>query len=71
LKHGEEAEVARDVEKLLKVERLGEVPKLSLEPCEVISTVPRLDLVNIEGVTEPKMNVHIDLGLDQLEEAEE
>lgn len=63
--------MARDVEKLLKVERLGEVPKLSIEPCEVIPAVPRLDLVNIEGVTEPKINVHIDLGLDQLEEAEE
>lgn len=63
--------MARDIEKLLKVERLGEVPKLSLEPCEVISAIPKLDLPNIEGVTEPKMNVHIDLGLDQLEEAEE
>jgi len=63
--------MARDVEKLLKVERLGEVLKLSLEPCEVISAIPKLDLVNIESITEPKMNVHIDLGLDQLEEAEE
>ncbi len=63
--------MAREVEKLLKVERLGEVPKLSLEPCEVISAIPKLDLVNIEGVTEPKMNVHIDLGLDQLEDTEE
>ena len=63
--------MAREVEKLLKVERLGEVPKLSLETCEVVSAIPKLDLVNIENVTEPKMNVHIDLGLDQLEEAEE
>ncbi len=62
--------MAREVEKLLKVERLGEVPKLSLEPCEVISAIPKLDLVNIEGITEPKMNVHIDLGLDQLEDTE-
>jgi hypothetical protein len=63
--------MAREIEKLLKVERLGEVPKLSLEPCEVVSAIPKLELVNIEGVTEPKMNVHIDLGLDQLEETEE
>ena len=63
--------MAREVEKLLKVDRLGEVPKLSLEPCEVVSAIPKLDLVNIESVTETKMNVHIDLGLDQLEEAEE
>lgn len=64
--------MARDVEKLLKVERLGEAPKLSLDTCEVIPTTPiLLDLVNIEDCTESKMNVHIDLGLDQLEEAEE
>lgn len=63
--------MARDVEKLLKIERLGEAPKLSLDACEIIPTTPILDLVNIEDCTEPKMNVHIDLGLDQLEEGEE
>jgi hypothetical protein len=62
--------MARNVEKLLKIET-PEVPKLALEPCEVIPTIPRLDLTNIEACTEPAMNVHIDLGLDQLEEAEE
>ena len=60
--------MARNVEKLLKIETPREVSKLTLEPCEVI---PRLDLTNIEACTEPAMNVHIDLGLDQLEEAEE
>ena len=63
--------MVRNVEKLLKVERLGEVPELTLETCEVIPVTPRLELVNIESCTEPAMNVHIDLGLDQLEEAEE
>ena len=63
--------MARNVEKLLKIQRLGEVSKLTLEPCEVIPTVPRLDLTNIEPCTEPAINVHIDLGLDQLEEQEE
>ena len=63
--------MARNVEKLLKIERLGEAPKLTVESCEVIPAIPRLDLANIEACTEPKMNVHIDLGLDQLEEAEE
>jgi hypothetical protein len=63
--------MARNVEKLLKIETTREVSKLTLEPCEVIPTTPRLDLTNIEPCTEPAMNVHIDLGLDQLEEAEE
>ena len=63
--------MARNIEKLLKIERMGEVSKLTLEPIEVIPTTPRLDLVNIEPYTEPKINIHIDLGLDQLEEAEE
>jgi hypothetical protein len=63
--------MARNVEKLLKIERPGEVSKLTLEPIEVIPTTPRLDLVDIEPHTEPEINVHIDLGLDQLEEPEE
>jgi hypothetical protein len=63
--------MARNMEKLLKIERPGEVAKLTLEPCEVIPTTPRLDLTNIEACTEPAINVHIDLGLDQLEEPEE
>ena len=63
--------MARNVEKLLKIERPGEVSKLTLEPIEVIPTTPRIDLVDIEPYTEPEINVHIDLGLDQLEEQEE
>jgi hypothetical protein len=63
--------MARNVEKLLKIERPGEVSKLTLETVEVIPTTPRIDLVDIEPYTEPKINVHIDLGLDQLEEQEE
>jgi len=63
--------MARNIEKLLKMERPEEVPKLTLEPIEVIPTSLRLDLVNIETYTEPQINVHIDLGLDQLEEQEE
>ena len=64
--------MVREVEKLLKVERLGEAPELTVEACEIIPTTPiLLDLVNIEDSTEPKMNVHIDLGLDQLEDTKE
>ena len=63
--------MARNVEKLLKIERPGEVSKLTLETIEVIPTIPRLDLVDIELYAEPKVTVNIDLGLDQLEEQEE
>lgn len=62
--------MARDLDKLLKIERLGEAPKLTVDTCEIIPTAPILDLVNIEDSTEPKINMHIDLGLDQLEEQE-
>ena len=63
--------MARNIEKLLKIERPREVSKLTLEPIEVIPTTPRLDLVDIEPYAEPRVTVNIDLGLDQLEESEE
>jgi len=63
--------MARNIEKLLKIESPKEVSKLTLEPIEGIPTTPTLDLVDIEPRTEPKINVHIDLGLDQLEEPED
>jgi hypothetical protein len=63
--------MARNIEKLLKIESPREVPKLTLETIEVIPTSLRLDLVDIEPYTEPKVTVNIDLGLDQLEKTEE
>jgi hypothetical protein len=63
--------MARNIEKLLKIERPKEVPKLSLDTIEVIPTSLTLDLVDIEPYAEPKVTVNIDLGLDQLEEQEE
>ena len=63
--------MVRNIEKLLKIERPGEVSKLSLETVEVIPTSLRLDLVNLEPYAEPRVTVNIDLGLDQLEEPEE
>jgi hypothetical protein len=63
--------MARNIEKLLKIERPGDVSTLTLEPIEVIPTTPRLDLVDIEPYAEPRVTVNIDLGLDQLEEPEE
>jgi hypothetical protein len=63
--------MARNIEKLLKIERPKEVPKLNLETIETIPTSLTLDLVDIEPYAEPKVTVNIDLGLDQLEEQEE
>ena len=63
--------MARNIEKLLKIERPREVSKLTLDTIEVIPTSLRLDLVDIETYAEPRVTVNIDLGLDQLEEQEE
>jgi len=63
--------MARNIEKLLKIESPREVSKLTLDKVEVIPTSLRLDLVDIEPYTEPRVTVNIDLGLDQLEEQEE
>jgi hypothetical protein len=63
--------MARNIEKLLKIESQREVSKLTLDTIEVIPTSLRLDLVDIEPYAEPRVTVNIDLGLDQLEEQEE
>jgi hypothetical protein len=44
---------------------------MKLESLETFPALPKLDLTNIETCTEPALAVHIDLGLDQLEEPEE
>ena len=63
--------MARNIEKLLKIERPREVSKLTLDTIEVIPASLRLDLVDIEHYAEPRVTVNINLGLDQLEEQEE
>jgi len=63
--------MARNIEKLLKIERPREVSEMKLDIIEVFPTTLRLDLMDIEPYAEPEINVHIDLGLDQLEEQEE
>jgi CO dehydrogenase/acetyl-CoA synthase gamma subunit (corrinoid Fe-S protein) len=61
----------RNVEKLIKIEHPKEIPEMKLNTIEPFSTIPKLDLVNIEPYTEPGITVHVDLGLDQIEEPEE
>jgi len=63
--------MARNIEKLIKIEGSREITKLTFDTIEVIPTSLTLDLVDIEPYTESEITLNIDLGLDQLEEPEE
>ena len=60
--------MVRTIEKLIKIERPREISEMKLNPIEAFPAIPKLDLMNIEPCTEPGIAVHVDLGLDQLEE---
>jgi hypothetical protein len=63
--------MARNIEKLIKIEHPKEISEMKLDTIEPFPTIPKLDLENIEPYTEPGITVHVNLGLDQLEEPEE
>jgi hypothetical protein len=63
--------MARNMEKLIKIEHPKEISEMKLDTIQPFPTIPKLDLVDIEPYTEPGITLNIDLGLDQLEEAEE
>ena len=63
--------MVRNMEKLLKIERPKGVPKLKAETIDVVPETLGLDLINIEPYTEPRITVHVELELDQLEDPEE
>jgi hypothetical protein len=63
--------MAKNMEKLIKFEHPKEISEMKLDTIEPFPQIPELDLVNIEPHTEPTITVHINLGLDQLEEQEE
>ncbi|MCJ7722451.1 hypothetical protein MUO98_08635 [Candidatus Bathyarchaeota archaeon] len=63
--------MVRNIEKLIKLERPREISEMKLDTPEVFSTIPKLDLMDMEPCTEQGIAVHVDLGLDQLEEQEE
>jgi hypothetical protein len=65
--------MARNIEKLIKIERPKEISEMKLDPIEAFPALPKLDLdlENIEPYTEPGLICHINLGLDQIEEQEE
>jgi len=63
--------VVRNIEKLIKIECQREILERKLDAVETFPTIPALDLMDIESYAEPGITVHVDLGLDQLEEQEE
>ena len=71
LKPGEKAGTVRNMEKLLKIERLKRESDLTLNTIEIINPTLKLDLINIETCNEPNVTVSVNLGLDQLEESED
>ena len=60
--------MARNIEKLIKIERPREISEMKLNPIEAFPAIPKLDLMDIEPCTKTEIAVHVDLGLDQLEE---
>jgi hypothetical protein len=60
--------MVRTIEKLVKIEQPRKVSEMKLSPTESFPVIPKLDLTDIEPCTKPEIAVHIDLGLDQLEE---
>jgi len=63
--------MVRTIEKLIKIERPREISEMKFDTMEVFPITPTLDLMDIEPCIESGITVHIDLGLDQLEEQEE
>jgi hypothetical protein len=63
--------MAKNIEKLIKIEQPKEIPEMKLDTIEPFSVIPKLDLENIEPCTESGITVHVNLGLDQIEETEE
>ena len=59
------------IEKLIKIECPKEITERKIETVGAFPKLPTLDLMDIEPYTETGITVHVDLGLDQLEEEEE
>jgi hypothetical protein len=63
--------VVRNLEKLVKLERPADLSEMAMQSIDTCPTLIKLDLTNIEPFTEAGPIVHVDLGLDQIEELEE
>jgi len=63
--------MVRNIEKLIKLECPREISEMKIDTAEVFPTNPKLDLMDMEPCAEQGIMVHVNLGLDQLEEQEE
>ena len=63
--------MVRNLEKLVKLERPTDLSEMAIKSIDTCSTLIKLDLTNIEAYTEAGPILHVDLGLDQIEELEE
>ena len=61
----------RNIEKLIKIECPGKIIERKIEPIKKFQELPTLELIDIEAPIEHGISVHVDLGLDQLEEQED
>ncbi|MFZ7137272.1 MAG: hypothetical protein ACOWW1_02470 [archaeon] len=63
--------MVRNLEKLVKLQHPTDLSELAIQAIDTCPSLIKLDLTNIEPYTEAGPIVHIDLGLDQIEELEE
>ena len=63
--------MVRNLEKIVKLERPADLSEMTIKSIDTCPTLIKLDLTNIEHYTEVGPIVHVDLGLDQIEEPEE
>ncbi len=63
--------MVRNLEKIVKLERPADLSEMTIKSIDACPTLIKLDLTNIEPYTEAGSIVHVDLGLDQIEEPEE
>ena len=63
--------MVRNLEKIVKLERPADLSEMTIKSIDTCSTLIKLDLTNIEPYTEAGPIIHVDLGLDQIEEPEE
>ena len=63
--------MVRNLEKLVKLQRPTDLSEMAINSMNVCPPLVKLDLTNIECFAESGQIVHVDLGLDQIEELEE
>ena len=62
--------MVRNLEKLVKLQRPTDLSEMAINSLNVCPPLVKLELTNIECFAESGPIVHVDLGLDQIEELE-